>query len=56
MEAPRWEYRIEEIPGGPHQGQLRNWGADGWELISELIVDQKHGGPVIRSVLKRPRA
>lgn len=56
MEAPRWEYRIEEIVGGPHAGQLRNWGADGWELVSELIIDQRNGGPVIRSVLKRPRS
>lgn len=51
----RWEYRVEEIVGGPHQGQLANWGADGWELVSEMVIGERHGGKLVRSVLKRPR-
>jgi hypothetical protein len=51
----RWEYRIEEIPGGPHQGQLRTWGGDGWELVSEIVIGERSGLPLVRSVLKRPR-
>lgn len=51
----RWEYRIEEIPGGPHQGDLRNWGADGWELVAETVIGEQHGRPLVRSVLKRER-
>lgn len=51
----RWDYRVEEIIGGPHGGQLANWGADGWELVSEILLKTDRGQPVIRSVFKRPR-
>lgn len=51
----RWEYRVETITGGPDQGQLRNWGNEGWELVSEIVVGSRHGDPVIRSVFKRDR-
>lgn len=54
-EIPHWDYRVEEIIGGPHAGQLHNWGADGWELVSETVIDQEGGTPLIRSVFKRPR-
>lgn len=51
----RWDYRIEEIINGPHQGQLRSWGADGWELVSEVVLSEDRGQKLIRSVFKRPR-
>lgn len=58
MHYQRWEYRMEETPEGPHNGQLRNWGADGWELVSEVVWEdlKKPGGRVVRSVFKRPRS
>lgn len=55
MEHRQWEYRVEEIIGGPHQGQLRNWGADGWELVSEVVLGEMRAGVMVRSVLKRRR-
>ena len=51
----RWDYRVEEIINGPHGGQLHNWGADGWELVSEVILKEDRGDKLIRSVFKRPR-
>ena len=51
----RWDYRVEEIINGPHAGQLHNWGAQGWELVSEVILKEDRGDKLIRSVFKRPR-
>lgn len=54
-ETVRWDYRVEEIVNGPHAGQLHNWGAQGWELVSETVIKEEHGHKTIRSVFKRPR-
>lgn len=51
----RWEYRTEETDRGLHNGQLRNLGADGWELVSEVVLTTPKGEQTVRSVLKRPR-
>lgn len=58
MFVTQWEYRLEETEGcGLHNGQLRNLGAKGWELVSEsVIADPKaRGGYRIRAVFKQPR-
>lgn len=51
----RWDYRVEETDRGLHNGQLRNLGADGWELVSEVVLVDGRGERTVRSVLKRPR-
>ena len=57
MDAPRWEYRLEENDSGLHNGQLGNLGAKGWELVSEVAIpDPKtRTGYRIRAVFKKPR-
>lgn len=51
----RWEYRIEETDHGPHNGKLNTLGAEGWELVSEVVVGDPPRRPVVRSVFRRPR-
>ena len=58
MHVTEWEYRVEETQGGGlHNGQLRNLGAKGWELVSETVLpDPKaNGGYRLRAVFKQPR-
>lgn len=58
MHVSEWEYRVEETEGGGlHNGKLRNLGAKGWELVSEVVLpDPKaHKGYRIRAVFKQPR-
>lgn len=53
----QWDYRIETSPDGLHHGQLRNLGAKGWELVSEVVLSDRksHTGVTIRSVFKQRR-
>ena len=58
MSAPRWDYRVEETESGLHNGQLRNLGAKGWELVSEVVIPEPKahdGGYRVRAVFKKPR-
>lgn len=56
MHYQQWEYRVEESPDGQHNGQLRNLGGKGWEMVSEVVWEdpKKPGGRVVRAVFKRP--
>lgn len=51
----RWEYRIEETDHGPHNGRLNSLGADGWELVSEVVLVDGRGDRTVRSVFRRRR-
>ncbi|MEU5859344.1 hypothetical protein ABZ799_28865 [Nocardiopsis dassonvillei] len=57
MNAPRWEYRLEEGESGLHPGQLRNLGAKGWELVSEVAIPdpKSRTGYRFRAVFKMPK-
>jgi len=58
VHVSEWEYRVEETEGcGLHNGQLRNLGGKGWELVSEVVLPdlKAHKGFKVRAVFKKPR-